>query len=365
MAVGVIYGGRSGEHDVSLCSAASVVSALDENRYDVVAIGIDRRGVWHVQDSPVIVDDPVFGQKLKLDETGDWLVRHYDCNGKLSLRDMESGRDVHVDVVFPVVHGTFCEDGTLQGLLELSMVPFVGADTLGSAVGMDKDVAKRLLRDAGIPVVPWIAIDKNEWQSRQAAIMQECREQLGPTCFVKPANAGSSVGVTKITSPRDLKKGIEFSLKYDTRVLVEKAVDAREIECAVLGNHAPVASVPGEIVPNHEFYSYEAKYIYENGASVIIPAPVDEILSENIKSTAVRAFCILRCSGMARVDFFVEKNTQDYFLNEINTLPGFTSISMYPKLWGYSGISYPELIDRLISLAIERNRDKISIKRDL
>lgn len=364
MRVGILYGGRSGEHDVSLCSAASVVSALDK-KYDVIAIGIDRSGVWHVQDKPIIVDDPDFGKKLQLNEDSDWLVKHHECGGKLCLIDITTKKEITLDVVFPVLHGTFCEDGTLQGLLELAMVPYVGADVLGSSVGMDKDVAKRLLRDAGIPVVPWIKIEKNEWLVKCDTIKNNCSADLGYPCFVKPANAGSSVGVIKVSDESEVKEAVDSSLQYDMKVLVERAINAREIECAVLGNNDPVASVLGEVIPKHEFYSYEAKYLDADGASLIIPGELDASLSDGIRTTAVKAYKVLNCSGMARVDFFVEKNSSDFYLNEINTLPGFTSISMYPKLWDYSGLPYKELLDRLIELALERYKEKSNIKRDL
>lgn len=365
MKIGVLYGGRSGEHDVSLCSAASVVSALDKKKYEVTAIGIDRKGVWHVQDEPNIIDDPEFGRKLQLIDNGDWLVKHHECSGKLRLVDISSNREVEIDVVFPVLHGTFCEDGTLQGLLELAMVPYVGADVLGSSVGMDKDIAKRLLRDAGIPVVPWIKIEKTDWLLQSDHVQKACETKIGYPCFVKPANAGSSVGVKKVSSEKDFASAVDFSFQYDNRILVEKAIDAREIECAVLGNNSPKASVPGEVIPSHEFYSYEAKYLDAQGASLKIPAEIDESLSNTIKATAINAFLALSCSGMARVDFFLDKKNHNFFLNEINTLPGFTSISMYPKLWVYSGLSYSDLLDRLIELALERYKDKKQIKREL
>ncbi len=359
--VGVLYGGRSGEHDVSLCSAASVVANLDPAKYDITAIGIDRSGKWYVQDAPEIIDDKDFGRVLKLEKRGVWSVNHYPEEGRLVLLDRESGERREVDVVFPVVHGTFCEDGTLQGLLDLAGVPYVGAGVAGSAIGMDKDVAKRLLRDAGIPVTPWITVQKAEWDSNGAAIRENAVKLLGLPLFVKPANAGSSVGVKKASDVNSLEEAVGFAFRFDTKILIEQAVDCREIECAVLGNHNPEASVPGEVIPGHEFYSYEAKYIDPDGAALKIPAQIDSALSEKIRRNAIAGYQALCCEGMARVDFFLEKNTGNIYLNEINTLPGFTTISMYPKLWEASGIPYADLLDRLIELALKRAGEKKSI----
>jgi D-alanine-D-alanine ligase len=363
LTVGVLFGGRSGEHDVSLCSAASVVAALDPARYSVVAIGIDRDGRWYVQDRPVIVDDKDFGRVLRLEKRGSWRVTHYEDGKRLILLNTADGSSVAVDVVFPVVHGTYCEDGTLQGLLELAMVPFVGADTLGSAVGMDKDVAKRLLRDAGIPVVPWVTVSRKEWDSDRGRVCREA-EAFGLPLFVKPARAGSSVGVKKVREAAGLADAVDFALRYDDKILIEKGIDAREIECAVLGNGDPRASVLGEVIPRHDFYSYESKYLDPDGAELSIPARVDEAAAEAVRRDAVRGYRALCCSGMARVDFFLEKNGGRHFLNEINTLPGFTGISMYPKLWEQTGLSYGALIDELIGLALERHRTRMSIRTD-
>ncbi len=364
LTVGVLFGGRSGEHDVSLCSAASVVSALDPAKYAVVAIGIDRDGRWYVQDRPVIVDDRDFGRVLKLERKGNWLVNHFEENGRLVLHDIETGKSVAVDVVFPAVHGTYCEDGTLQGLLELAMVPYVGADSVGSSIGIDKDVTKRLLRDSGIPVVPWETVAREDWDRDAPQILDRIGKGLRLPLFVKPARTGSSVGVMKVKAADELAGAIEFAFQYDTRLLVEEGINAREIECAVLGNNDPEASVPGEIIPRHEFYSYESKYIDPNGAELSIPARLDEKIAASIRDAAVRGYRALCCSGMARVDFFLDKTTGDYYLNEINTLPGFTSISMYPKLWAHTGLEYARLIDTLIDLALERHRARMKIRTD-
>ncbi len=355
--VGILYGGVSGEHDVSLCSAASVVSGLDKTKYTVTAIGISREGKWHVQDSPVIIHDDSFGSVLKLEQTGDWTVMDY-ASGKLVLAEKNTGRTVKADVVFPVMHGTGCEDGTIQGFLEQTGVPYVGADTAGSAVGMDKDLSKRLLRDAGLPVVPWEKIDYYEWKQNPEAVCSRLAVSPGLPLFIKPCCNGSSVGVCKVKEEKDLKAALEYSFRFDSRILAEKAVNAREIECAVLGNHYPSASCLGEILPKHEFYSYEAKYLDSAGADLVIPADLDQEVSEKIRNMAVLAFKSLNCSGLARIDFFADRDSGDLYFNEINTMPGFTGISMYPKLWEHSGLPYGDLLDRLIELAFEKHAEK-------
>lgn len=363
--IGVLYGGRSGEHDVSLCSAASVVAALDKSKYDVVAIGIDRDGRWYVQDQPEIVVDKAFGKILSLKKRGLWLVNHFEQKNKLYIYNLEtSGEKVVVDVVFPVLHGTYGEDGTLQGLLELAMVPYVGVDVAGSAVGMDKDIAKRLLKEAGIPVVPWITVSKHDWLEHPKNILNHAGNQLSLPLFVKPLCTGSSVGIKKVKVKKELADAINYAFQFDTRIMIETGIDCREIECAVLGNNNPQASVPGEILPQHEFYSYEAKYLDPEGAQMNIPAKLPAKLSAAIRQCAVAGFKTLNCNSMARVDFFLDKKTNQFYLNEINTLPGFTSISMYPKLWAATGIQYSELLDHLVALALMRHREKSAIKTD-
>jgi D-alanine-D-alanine ligase len=356
--VGVLYGGRSGEHDVSRCSAASVVRFLDKSKFDVTAIGIDHSGKWYVQDTPEIIDDKDFGSVLNLNKTGDWFVNHYERDGRLYLYNSATGREIFVDVVFPVVHGTFCEDGTLQGLLELAMVPYVGADVIGSSIGMDKDVTKRLLKEAGVPVVDYIKIFRHEWVDLKNRCIDRITKELGYPCFVKPCNAGSSVGVSKVKNPSMLEDAINEALLWDNKFLVEKGVNAREIEFSIIGNEKPESSDPGEIRPKHEFYSYEAKYIDSDGAELIIPADISPELSEKMKKIAVDAYLALCCCGMARVDFFLDRDSGKFYCNEINTLPGFTSISMYPKLWERSGIKYSSLLESLIQLALERRNSR-------
>jgi len=363
--IGILYGGRSGEHDVSLCSAASVIVALDRNKYNVTAIGIDRDGRWYVQEKPEIIPDKDFGKKMALKKKGMWLVNHFEQKNKLHLYNIKGKKeDVIVDVLFPVIHGTFCEDGTLQGLLELAMVPYVGADVIGSAVGMDKDIAKRLLNEADIPVVPSLTVSKTDWRENSKAIVKAALDKIGLPLFIKPVCAGSSVGVKKVKQKESLSKAINFAFQFDNKVLIEQAIDCREIECAVLGNEKPAGSVLGEIIPHHEFYSYEAKYIDPNGAALKIPADINKALSEKIRKIAVEGYMALGCTSMARVDFFLDKKTNKFYLNEINTLPGFTSISMYPKLWEATGLKYSNLLDKLIALALDRHKKKLEIKTE-
>jgi len=356
--VGVLYGGRSGEHEVSRCSAASVVRFLDKSKFDVTAIGIDHNGRWYVQDTPEIIDDKDFGSVMNLNREGEWFVNHYERDGKLYLFNSSTGREVYVDVVFPVVHGTFCEDGTLQGLLELAMVPYVGADVIGSSIGMDKDVTKRLLKEAGVPIVEYIKIVKHEWDEEKSKYIKRIENELDYPIFVKPCNAGSSVGVSKVKNTSMLADAVEEAFQWDNKLLVERGINAREIEFSILGNEKPEASDPGEIRPKHEFYSYEAKYIDSDGAELIIPADISPELADRMKKIAVNAYLALCCSGMARVDFLLDRDSEDFYLNEINTLPGFTSISMYPKLWERAGIKYSSLLENLIELALKRRNNK-------
>ena len=353
--VGVLFGGRSAEHEVSLQSAKNVIDAIDKNRYDVSLIGIDKSGKWHLSpaaqylrhenDPKRIALEPVNKQMALV--PGDTQRHMVDLSG--------DGVIPPLDVVFPVLHGPFGEDGTMQGLLKLADIPFVGAGVLGSAVGMDKDVAKRLMRDAGIASAHHVAFRRHELDGLDVAA---AARELGLPCFVKPANLGSSVGISKAKTEEELQEAIEEAFRYDSKILVEKFIEGREIECAVLGNENPEASVLGEIVPHSEFYSYDAKYVDEDGAGLVIPAPLPDNVTAEVQRLAVRTFKVLECEGMARADFFVTKDNKIY-ANEINTIPGFTKISMYPKLWEASGVPYAELIDRLIQLALQRHeRDK-------
>ncbi|MGE0130021.1 MAG: D-alanine--D-alanine ligase [Blastocatellales bacterium] len=355
--VGVIFGGRSGEHEVSLRSAESIINALDQNKYEVVPIAITKQGKWlassgatNLLPSAVIENADqhvaIFG-----DPTERGLARFTE--------ETASGKRDQIDVIFPVLHGTYGEDGTIQGLLEMADVPYVGCGVLASATGMDKVVMKRLFHEAGLPIVDFTSFLRAKWEADSQKIEERVLEEIGFPCFVKPANLGSSVGISKATDTKSLNEAIALAAKFDRKIVIEKGVDAREIEVSVLGNDEPIASLPGEIVPQTaEFYDYKAKYIDDNGARLVIPAELSAGMIAEIQQLAIRAFQSIDGSGLARVDFFLERGTDRLIVNEVNTLPGFTSISMYPKLWEVSGISYSQLIDRLIELALERHREK-------
>jgi D-alanine-D-alanine ligase len=352
--VGVLFGGRSGEHEVSLASAASVMRGLDPDKYEPVPIGITKDGHWLIGEGAVKMLPEVLkgGRRVMLaaDPT------------EAALVPLDRGAGAQrLDVIFPVMHGTFGEDGTIQGMLELAGLPYVGAGVLGSAVGMDKDVSKRLCQEAGIPVVPWVTVHRWKWEKEPEAAKAEIEQKFEYPVFVKPATLGSSVGMTKVHNAEQLGPALTLASEYGMKILVEKAMVAREIEVSVLGNHEPKASVPGEIVPHREFYDYTAKYL-EDGTQLMIPADLKPAQAEKIQALAVRAFQVLELCGMARVDFFLEKKFGKIFLNEANTIPGFTSISMYPKMWEASGIPFRELIDRLIELAFEMHREKARTK---
>jgi D-alanine-D-alanine ligase len=351
--VGVLFGGRSGEHDVSLTSAASVISALDPSKYEVVAIGISREGHWHAARRAVESPAEVFKKDNRV-------IPSVDPAGPKLVplgRTSRAQQRIDVDIIFPVLHGTFGEDGTVQGLLDIAAIPYVGAGVLGSAVGMDKDVMKRLFRDAGLPVVEWVVVLRDEWPRQSARVRKLIEKQIGYPLFVKPANLGSSVGISKVHGRRELAPALSLAASYDRKIIVEKALDAREIECSVLGNDSPEASLPGEIVPANEFYDYEAKYV-KAGSELIIPAKLTPKQTRHVRELAIGAFRVTDCAGMARMDFLLDRRSGKLFANEINTIPGFTPISMYPKLWEASGLAYPELLDRLIALGLERHREK-------
>lgn len=347
--VGIIFGGKSTEHEVSLQSAKNVISALDREKYEPVLIGIDKTGKWHRSteaDYLLHSENPKFISLNKRGAQEMGLV----TGDERALIALENNRKEPLDVVFPVLHGPLGEDGTMQGLLKLMNIPFVGPSVLGSAIGMDKDVQKRLLRDAGISIAKFMTA---RIKDRNRISFLEAKKKVGLPLFVKPANAGSSVGISKVKVEGDFKKAIALAFEYDCKIIIEEGIEGREIECAVLGNEDPIASVPGEVKTTHEFYSYEAKYIDENGAVCEIPAKLSSKLTKKVQETAIKSFKVLECEGMARVDCFLTKDGK-VLVNEINTIPGFTKISMYPKLWEVSGISYPKLIDRLIELALLR-----------
>ncbi len=356
--VGVLFGGRSGEHEVSLASATSVIRGLDPAKYEPVPIGITKEGHWRIG---------VGAQKMlpEVLRDGDPVMMTADPTDASLMPLKGGGAGQHLDVIFPVMHGTFGEDGTIQGLLDLAGLPFVGAGVLGSAIGMDKDVAKRLLQVAKIPVVPWITVHRHDWEKNPKQIQRAIEKKFKYPVFVKPATLGSSVGMTKVHSRAELAPALNLAAEFAMKILVEKAMVAREIEVSVLGNHDPKASIPGEIVPHREFYDYTAKYL-EDGTQLLIPAKLKGAQVKTIQSLAVAAFRALELSGMARVDFFLEKRAPGkLFLNEVNTIPGFTSISMYPKLWEASGIPFRELIDRLIALALEQHAEKVRTKYEI
>ena len=354
--VGVIYGGRSGEHEVSLRSAASVIAALDAKRYEVVPIAITKTGRWLSGPDSLAQLEKAQQTLSAAPDRGREVTIAPDPTRRslLPLGAAPAGRDAPrpLDVVFPVLHGTYGEDGTIQGLLELADLPYVGAGVLASATGMDKAVMKSLFRDAGLPLCRWIVVHTTV--ESVESVGRRVTDAFGFPCFVKPANLGSSVGITKVADPRALAAAIAEAAAYDPKLVIEEGLDAREFECAILGNERPEASVIGELVPSREFYDYADKYV-EQGARVVIPAELPAETATEMRALAVQAFQAVDCSGLARVDFFLDRRSGGIVLNEINTMPGFTSISMFPKLWAASGLDYPALVDRLIELALERH----------
>src|ERR1700757_4001141 len=384
--VGILFGGRMGEHEVSLLSAASVLNAIDKDKYEVVPIGITKDGRWltaeHAENlltGKLVLEprhlragDPEITQPAAVLARGEAVVVPpepvHRQSGLVPFQTdaaqmrRASDRAINVDVIFPVLHGTFGEDGTIQGLLELADIPYVGAGVLGSAAGMDKDVMKSLFIAAGIPIVKHVTVLRSAWEREPKKVQKLVESKLKYPVFVKPANLGSSVGISKARDRKELRPAIDEAAKFDRKIVIEAGVGgkkhkAREIECSVLGNDQPAASVPGEIVPGKEFYDYTAKYLDE-GSQLIIPAKLTKAETKTVQELAVRAFQAVDCSGLARVDFLMDPKSRKIYLNEINTMPGFTSISMYPKLWAASGLEYADLIDRLIQLGIERHADK-------
>jgi D-alanine-D-alanine ligase len=385
--VGILFGGRSGEHEVSLLSAASVLKAIDKNKYDVVPIGITKEGRWltpsHAErllrgEAPhedsgrhLRAGDPQATPGAAVLAKGEAVIvppvpqSHGLVPFESAATDSTSRPAEHsidVDVVFPVLHGTFGEDGTIQGLLELADIAYVGAGVLGSAAGMDKDVMKKLFASAGLPIVKHVTILRNQWKQDRKKVTREVESKLSYPVFVKPANLGSSVGISKVHDRKEMGPAIEAAAGYDRKIVIEQGVGgkkhkARELEVSVLGNDAPQASIAGEIVPSAEFYDYNAKYLDE-GSQLLIPARIAKKQMKEVQEMAVRAFQAVDCSGLARVDFLMDPKTSRIYVNEINTMPGFTSISMYPKLWAASGVEYGALIDRLIGLAVERHQEK-------
>ena len=386
--VGILFGGRSGEHEVSLLSAASVFNAIDKNKYEVVPIGITKDGRWltaadaerllqgkgvtEPSQAHLRAGDPEATPGAAVLARGEAVIVPPEPPrqpGSLTPFQTEAGltrrvsdRAINVDIIFPVLHGTFGEDGTIQGLLELADIPYVGAGVLGSAAGMDKDVMKSLFMAAGLPIVKHVTVLRSAWEAEPKKVQKLVESKLKYPVFVKPANLGSSVGISKAHDRKELRPAMEEAAKFDRKIVIEQGVGgkkekAREIECSVLGNDKPAASVPGEIVPGKEFYDYTAKYVDE-GSKLIIPAKLSKAETKKIQQLAISAFQAVDCSGLARVDFLMDPKNRKMYLNEINTMPGFTAISMYPKLWAASGLAYPDLIERLIRLGQERHEEK-------
>jgi D-alanine-D-alanine ligase len=382
--VGILFGGRSGEHEISLLSAASVFKAIDPNKYEVVPIGITKDGRWLTASdaerllhgnasegarATLRAGDPDTTASAAVLQNGEAVVFPPEPH-KSSMTPFQtntpvrraSDRAINVDIIFPVLHGTFGEDGTIQGLLELADIPYVGAGVLGSAAGMDKDIMKSLFRAAGLAIVKHVTVLRSEWESSPKKVQKLVESKLKYPVFVKPANLGSSVGISKARDRKELGPAIDEAAKFDRKIVIEEGVGgkknkAREIECSVLGNDKPEASVPGEIVPSAEFYDYSAKYLDE-GSRLIIPAKLTKAETKKVQDLAIAGFRAVDCSGLARVDFLMDPKTRKIYLNEINTMPGFTSISMYPKLWAASGVGYSELISRLIQLGLDRHAEK-------
>ncbi|HEU4345794.1 MAG TPA: D-alanine--D-alanine ligase [Candidatus Binatia bacterium] len=358
--VAILFGGKSAEHEISVISARNIFGAMDKRKYQIVAIAIDKSGRWFFDEGARYLSGSG-PTEVKFSENRAATVVLPGAAGTPFVRLAPQPAFAAVDVVFPVLHGPFGEDGTVQGLLKLVNVPFVGAGVLGSAVGMDKDVMKRLLRDATVPVPKFLVFRRNTAERISFAAV---KRSLGLPLFVKPANMGSSVGISKVTHPNQFGAAVKEAFRYDGKILIEENVSGREIECSILGNEDPIASAPGEIVTRHDFYSYQAKYVDDKGARLVIPAKLPAALARKIQRIAIETFRALCCEGMARVDFFL-RGKQEIYVNEINTIPGFTQISMYPKLWEASGIPYSDLIDRLIQLALERFRKEKNLRTSI
>src|SRR6266487_1906125 len=359
--IGLIFGGRSGEHEVSLASAESVMASLDRDKYEIVPIAITKEGSWLLGAEPRTLRA---AEPNATYETGLETTTAVTLTGDPRLHRLipvengeELGNKGALDVIFPVLHGPYGEDGALQGLLEMANVPYVGCGVLGSALGMDKEKMKLVFQAVGLPIIDYLVYRRNQWERAPASILDAVEQRLGYPIFVKPANLGSSVGINKAHSRAELEHAIQIATEYDRKIVIERGINCRELECAVLGNDEPIVSVVGEIIASNEFYDYNAKYI-DNKSQCIIPAHLSQATAEEIRHQAIQAFLALDLSGLSRIDFFLEKETGQVYINEVNTLPGFTEISMYPKLWEASGLPYPELLNRLIELAIERHADR-------
>ncbi|MEO8435386.1 MAG: D-alanine--D-alanine ligase family protein [Pyrinomonadaceae bacterium] len=364
--VGVIFGGRSSEHEVSIRSARSLIEALDRKKYDVVPIAINKEGKWL---PPALASDLLpaptkkfFSPQTLSGPTDDVaIIGDPSRSGLVMLDRHEGGSAEPLDVVFPVLHGPYGEDGTLQGLLEMANIPFVGCGTLASACGMDKVIMKGLFRNAGLPICAYAWFLRTDWESRPADVLRRVVRQIGFPCFVKPANLGSSVGISKATDKTSLEEALNLAARYDRKVIVEEGIDAREIECAVMGNDLPEASLPGEYVVRQksaQFLDYTEKYASTGNVEFVVPAPVSKAITARIQQMTVSAFQAIDGSGLARVDFFLQRSSKKVLVNEINTMPGLTDVSGFPKMWAASGLPFPQVLERLIELAMERQRDR-------
>ncbi|MBI4228169.1 MAG: D-alanine--D-alanine ligase [Deltaproteobacteria bacterium] len=359
--VGVVFGGRSVEHEISLLSAKSIIKNIDSSKFDILPIFIGKNGSWR----KASVEDRTGGREIVISDST-FLAPSLDPQKPVfyEIENNKIRQEHKLDVLFPILHGTYGEDGTVQGMFELMGIPFVGSSVLGSSIGMDKIAMKTIFRVSGIPVVEFIGFKNSDWTNEKEIVKKRILGEIGIPCFVKSANLGSSVGITKVKSENELEKAVDFACEFSNKIIVEKAVlNPREIEVSVLGNEEPIASLPGEIIPHREFYDYKAKYT-EKGTELIAPVKLNHEKTENIQKYAIRAFKVIDCYGMARVDFLMEKSTGDIFVSELNTIPGFTQISMYPKLWEVSGISYKDLISRLIDLAFERHENVKELRTD-
>lgn len=361
--VGVLFGGKSGEHEVSLQSAQSVMRAIDKDKYEVVPLGIGVDGKWLTSGDPLKTLTGGESSMPELLESGYSLQQKSEYQTKEPQRralvpGMHGSSIPQIDVIFPVLHGPFGEDGTVQGLLELADIAYVGAGVMASSVAMDKVMFKHILRSHNIPEVKYLMVKRLKWEAEADVIREQIADEIGYPCFVKPVNLGSSVGISIAHTADEIDAAMSLAASFDRKVIVEKAVaEAREIEVSVLGNDDPIASLPGEVIPDREFYDYESKYDSESTSNLLIPAPLEEEMTERIRTMALDTYLAFDCAGMARVDFLLSRVDATLYVNEVNTIPGFTSISMYPKLWEATGISYPELIDRLIELALDRHED--------
>ncbi|MGA0256270.1 MAG: D-alanine--D-alanine ligase [Saprospiraceae bacterium] len=355
--IAILFGGRSTEHEISLLSAQNVIKSLDPSKYEAVLIGIDKSGKWYFNDDSLKLLNDTDAKTIALGNTSQPVLISQNA-GEKTLISSQTGQSLgKIDVIFPVLHGSFGEDGSVQGLARLANIPCVGCDVLGSAVGMDKDIMKRILRDAGIPVAKWMTQRK----SAERLKYSELTAKLGNEIFIKPANLGSSVGVSHVKNQKAYDEALSYALEFDPKVIIEEQIIGREIECAVLGNHNPQASLPGEVIPRDQFYSFENKYLDEKGAILKTPAELDENQIRDVQKVAIDCFTVLECRGMARVDVFLQEDGR-IVVNEINTIPGFTNISMYPKLWEVSGLDQTSLISRLIDLAIEHHTEQNALR---